>query len=96
MCIRDRDYILGLGLTNVANQRVATNYNTGSLTPAQIKDIGKRAANQAINLFKEAGIDLLDYVDSSKLFVFTTAGYVRVNEQVMDMTCLLYTSLFYL
>ncbi|MFU2192017.1 FmdE family protein [Methanobacterium sp. MZD130B] len=82
----DMDYILGLGLTNVADQRVATNYNTGSLTPAQIKDIGKRAANQAINLFKEAGIDLLDYVDSSKLFVFTTAGYVRVNEQVMDMT----------
>lgn len=82
----DMDYILGLGLTNVADQRVATNYNTGSLTPEQIKDIGKRAAEEAIKLFKESGIDLKDYVDSSKLTVFTTAGYVRVNGQVMDMT----------
>ncbi len=82
----DMDYILGLGLTNVADQKVATNYNTGSLTPEQIKDIGKRAAEEAIKLFKESGIDLKDYVDSSKLTVFTTAGYVRVNGQVMDMT----------
>jgi formylmethanofuran dehydrogenase subunit E-like metal-binding protein len=82
----DMDYILGLGLPNVANQKVPTNYDTGSLTPAQIKDIGKRAAEEAIKLFKEAGIDLADYVDSTKLTVFTTAGYVRVNGQVMDMT----------
>ena len=56
----DMDYILGLGLTNVADQRVATTYKTGRLTPAQIKDIGKRAANQAINLldvYKRQGID---------------------------------------
>jgi formylmethanofuran dehydrogenase subunit E-like metal-binding protein len=32
----DMDYILGLGLTNVASQRVATNYATGNLTPEQI------------------------------------------------------------
>ena len=82
----DMEYILGLGLTNVADQKVATNYNTGSLNPEQIKDIGKRAAEEAIKLFKEAGIDLKDYVDSSKLTVFTSAGYVRVNGQVMDLT----------
>jgi len=28
----DMDYILGLGLTNVANQRVATDYESGNLT----------------------------------------------------------------
>ena len=82
----DMEYILGLGLINVADQKVATNYNTGSLTPDQIKDIGKKAAEEAIKLFKEAGIDLKDYVDSSKLTVFTSAGYVRINGQVMDMT----------
>jgi len=78
------DYILGLGLTNVVDQRVATNYATGNLTPEQIKQIGIDAANMAIALFAAEGIDLEK--DDYDLTVFTTAGYVRVNEQVMDMT----------
>ncbi|BDZ68106.1 hypothetical protein GCM10025860_15540 [Methanobacterium ferruginis] len=79
----DMDYILGLGLTNIADQRVATNYETGSLTQEQIKQIGIDAANMAIALFAAEGIDLEK--DDYDLSVFTTAGYVRVNEQVMDM-----------
>ncbi|WP_100909697.1 FmdE family protein [Methanobacterium subterraneum] len=79
----DMDYILGLGLTNIASQRVATNYATGNLTPEQIKQIGIDAANQAIALFAVEGINLEK--DDYDLTVFTTAGYVRVNEQVMDM-----------
>ena len=58
-----------LGLTNAADEVPLTTIL--KLDSAQIKDIGKRVANQAINLFKEAGT-LLDYVDSSKSFVFTT------------------------
>ena len=80
----DMDYILGLGLTNIANQRVATNYTTGQLTQNQIKQIGIDAANLAIALFAADGITLEK--DDPNLTVFTTAGYVRVNEQVMDMT----------
>ena len=80
----DMDYILGLGLTNVADQRVATDYETGNLTPEQIKQIGIDAANMAIALFAADGITL--EMDSSKLSVFTSAGYVRVNGQVVDMT----------
>ncbi|MDY9923317.1 FmdE family protein [Methanobacterium sp.] len=80
----DMDYILGLGLTNVAEQRVATNYTTGNLTPEQIKQIGIDAANMAIALFAADGITL--EIDNSKLTVFTSAGYVRVNGQVVDMT----------
>lgn len=80
----DMDYILGLGLTNVASQRVATNYATGNLTPEQIKQIGIDAAKKAIELFAAEGIDLEK--DDYDLTVFTTAGYVRVKEQVMDMT----------
>lgn len=80
----DMDYILGLNLTNVANQRVATNYTTGNLTLDQIKQIGIDAANMAIALFAAEGIDLEK--DDYELTVFTSAGYVRVNEQVMDMT----------
>lgn len=80
----DMDYILGLGLTNVADQRVATNYETGNLTPEQIKQIGIDAANMAIALFAADGITI--EMDSSKLTVFTSAGYVRVNGQVVDMT----------
>ena len=80
----DMDYILGLGLTNIADQRVATKYTTGTLTQDQIKQIGINAANMALALFAADGITLEK--DSSKLTVFTSAGYVRVNEQVMDMT----------
>lgn len=82
----DMKYILSLGLNNVANKRVPTTYTTGNLTPEQIKQIGIRAVEEAIKQFKLAGIDLMDYKDSSKLTVFTSAGYVRVNGQVMDMT----------
>jgi len=82
----DMDYILGLGLTNIADQRVATTYSTGNLTPEQIKEIGTKAVQEAIKQFEFDGINLMDYVDSSKLTVFTSAGYVRVNGQVMDMT----------
>jgi formylmethanofuran dehydrogenase subunit E-like metal-binding protein len=80
----DMDYILGLGLTNVANKRVTTNYETGNLTQKQIKQIGINAANLAIALFDADGIDLEK--DDYDLTVFTSAGYVRVNGQVMDMT----------
>ena len=80
----DMEYILGLGLTNVANYRVATDYETGNLTQKQIKQIGINAANQALALFAADGIDLEK--DDYDLTVFTTAGYVRVNGQVMDMT----------
>ncbi|WP_321423646.1 FmdE family protein [uncultured Methanobacterium sp.] len=80
----DMDYILGLNLTNVANQRVATNYTTGNLTQDQIKKIGEDAANMAIALFAADGINLEK--DDYNLTVFTSAGYVRVNGQVMDMT----------
>lgn len=80
----DMDYILGLGLTNLADQKVATTYTTGALTQDQIKKIGIDAANMAIALFAADGIDLEK--DDSDLTVFTSAGYVRVNEQVMDMT----------
>jgi formylmethanofuran dehydrogenase subunit E-like metal-binding protein len=80
----DMDYILGLGLTNLADQRVATEYETGDLTQEEIKQIGIDAANMAIALFAAEGIDLEK--DDYDLTVFTTAGYVRVNEQVMDMT----------
>nr|WP_319372987.1 FmdE family protein [uncultured Methanobacterium sp.] len=80
----DMDYILGLNLTNVANQRVATNYSTGNMTQDQIKQIGTDAANQAIALFAADGITLEK--DDYNLTVFTSAGYVRVNGQVMDMT----------
>jgi len=82
----DMDYILGLGLTNIADQRVATTYETGNLTPDQIKEIGTKAAEEAIKQFEADGINLMDYKDSSKLTVFTSAGYVRVNGQVMDMS----------
>lgn len=80
----DMDYILGLNMTNTADQKVATNYTTGNLTPDQIKQIGIDAANQAIALFAAQGINLEK--DDYELTVFTTAGYVRVNEQVMDLT----------
>jgi len=80
----DMDYILGLGLTNLADQKVATNYETGSLTQDEIKQIGIDAANKAIALFAADGITLEK--DDPNLTVFTSAGYVRVNEQVMDMT----------
>ena len=80
----DMDYILGLGLPNVANQRVATNYESGNLTSDQIKQIGIDAANLAIALFAAEGVNLEK--DDPILTVFTTAGYVRVQGQVMDMT----------
>ena len=80
----DMDYILGLGLTNLADQKVATNYTSGTLTQDQIKQIGVDAANMAIALFAAEGIDLEK--DDYDLTVFTSAGYVRVNGQVMDMT----------
>jgi len=79
----DMDYILGLNLTNVADQRVATNYTTGNLTQDQIKQIGTDAANMAVDLFEADGITLEK--DDPNLTVFTSAGYVRINEQVMDM-----------
>ncbi|MDG3546383.1 FmdE family protein [Methanobacterium formicicum] len=80
----DMDYILSQGFINVADQITATNYETGNLTPEQIKDIGINAANMAIALFAADGITL--EMDSSKLTVFTSAGYVRVNGQVVDLT----------
>ncbi|WP_245837434.1 MULTISPECIES: FmdE family protein [Methanobacterium] len=79
----DMDYILGLGLTNLVEQKNATNYTTGNLTEDQIKQIGIDAANKAIALFAADGITLEK--DDPNLTVFTSAGYVRVNEQVMDM-----------
>ncbi|BDZ70886.1 FmdE family protein [Methanobacterium petrolearium] len=79
----DMDYIMGLGLTNIADQRVATEYETGSLTHEEIKQIGIDAANMAIALFAAEGIALEK--DDPNLTVLTSAGYVRVNEQVMDM-----------
>jgi formylmethanofuran dehydrogenase subunit E-like metal-binding protein len=79
----DMNYILGLGLTNLVDQKNATNYTTGNLTEAQIKQIGIDAANKAIALFAADGITLEK--DDPNLTVFTSAGYVRVNEQVMDM-----------
>jgi len=82
----DMDYILGLNMTNIADQRVATNYTTGNLTQDQIREIGTKAVEEAIKQFEAGGINLMDYKDSSKLTVFTSAGYVRVNGQVMDMT----------
>ena len=80
----DMDYILGLGLTNLVNQKVATNYTSGNLNEDQIKQIGIDAANMAIDLFAADGITLEK--DDPNLTVFTSAGYVRVNGQVMDMT----------
>ena len=81
----DMTYILGLGLTNIADKKKATNYETGNLSLDTIKNIGINAANMAKELFEtENGVKLEK--DDPKLTVFTSAGYVRIKGQVMDMT----------
>lgn len=78
----DMDYILNQ--TNLVTSVTANKTDiTGHLTLDQIKQIGADAANKAIGLFKAMGIDLEK--DDSKLTVFTSAGYVRLNGQTTDM-----------
>ncbi len=80
----DLTYIAGLGLPD-AVRAVPANNPVGTLTPEQMKQIGIDAANLAKEIFfNEKGIILEK--DDRDLLVQTSAGYVRFNGQLTDMT----------
>lgn len=75
-------YIDSLGLQQAT--RAVPSSTAGTLTPAEIKQIGIDAANLAKQIFlTEKGIDLEK--DSRDLVVQTTASYVYLNGQITDM-----------
>jgi len=79
----DMDYILNQPNLVVA-QAENMNYVQGTLTAAEMKQIGIDAAQMAIDLFKAMGINLEK--DDFDLKVLTSAGYARLNGQATDMT----------
>lgn len=78
----DMDYINSLGLPEAIPANVTS--TIGKLTPEEIKQIGIDAAMKAIELFLADGLKLEK--DDPNLLVLTSAGYVRLNGQVTDMT----------
>lgn len=74
----DLNYILNQ--TNLVNATPANRtYITGNLTYGDLKNIGRLAAEKAVELFRAMGINLEK--DDYHLFVLTSAGYVRINGQ---------------
>ncbi|NLU04773.1 MAG: formylmethanofuran dehydrogenase, partial [Methanothermobacter sp.] len=74
----DLNYILNQ--TNLINATPSnSSYSTGNLTYGDLKNIGRLAAEKAVELFQAMGINLER--DDYQLFVLTSAGYVRLNNQ---------------
>ncbi|MBE2899300.1 hypothetical protein DNK57_00420 [Methanothermobacter thermautotrophicus] len=74
----DLNYILNQ--TNLINATPSSRtYSTGNLTYWDIKNIGRLAAEKAVELFQAMGINIER--DDYQLFVLTSAGYVRLNGQ---------------
>ncbi|MGB9869814.1 FmdE family protein, partial [Methanothermobacter sp.] len=74
----DLSYILNQ--TNLVNATPANRtYSTGNLSYTDLKNIGRLAAEKAVELFRAMGINLEK--DDYHLFVLTSAGYVRINGQ---------------
>ena len=66
--------------TNLINATPSSRtYSTGTLTYDDLRNIGRLAAEKAIELFRAIGITLER--DDYQLFVLTSAGYVRLNGQ---------------
>jgi len=79
----DMDYILSQPNLVTATAK-NMNYVQGTLTAAEMKQIGVKAAQMAIDLFKAMEINLEK--DDFDLKVLTSAGYARLNGQATDMT----------
>ncbi len=80
----DLEYIESLDLPD-AIPADPSQLESGNLTPEQMKQIGIDAANLAKQIFlDEKGINLEK--DDRDLLVQTSAGYVRLNGQLTDMT----------
>ncbi|MDI6702413.1 FmdE family protein [Methanothermobacter wolfeii] len=74
----DLNYILNQ--TNLINATPSSRtYSTGTLTYDDLRNIGRLAAEKAIELFRAIGITLER--DDYQLFVLTSAGYVRLKGQ---------------
>ncbi|HHT19203.1 MAG: FmdE family protein [Methanobacterium sp.] len=79
----DLAYIDSLGLAK-ATRNIPSNTQLGTLTPAEIKQIGTNAAKLAKNIFlNEKGITLEK--DCKNLVVQTSASYALLNGQITDM-----------
>jgi formylmethanofuran dehydrogenase subunit E-like metal-binding protein len=79
----DIAYIQSLNLTNATRSNNTT--ANGTISYDAMKDIGKRAAELAKQIFKnEAGINLEK--DDMDLVVLTSAGYVYLNGQTTEAT----------
>lgn len=78
----DIDYILNLGLEN-AIRETKNMIKEVELTEKQLKQIGIDASNMAVNYFKSVGINIEK--DYSRLYVLTSAGYVRINGTSTEM-----------
>lgn len=78
----DMDYILNLKLENSICETSHSQHLT-KLTENQLKQIGIDASNMAINYFNSIGINMEK--DYSRLYVLTSAGYVRVNNTSTSM-----------
>lgn len=75
----DMDYILSLNLPK-ATRAIPGNNTVGNLTNDEIKQIGKDAANKALEIIKsELGIDISK--DDVDFAVLTSAGYTFLNGQ---------------
>ena len=72
----DMDYILNLKLENSKRETRPSQHLT-KLTEKQLKQIGIDASNMAIKYFNSIGINIEK--DYSRLYVLTSAGYVRIN-----------------
>lgn len=72
----DMDYILGLNLEKASREMKANNEQK-KLSENKLKQIGIDASKMAVNYFESLGMNIEK--DYSKLFVLTSAGYVRIN-----------------
>lgn len=73
----DLEYILSLNLPKATRSNAVS--TTGSLSKAQLEQIGIDATNKALEIFKANGYELSK--DETDLGVFTSAGYVYLNTQ---------------